>query len=112
MARMSIGMEAKLPIWARDLLRELRNKIEQQENIIAIAGERARANGCSGKIIADGLIHKGFPLHDRALVEFHLSHGKVSCMLRENGTVLDLNSSGAMLIRPQAANAAYILVQP
>lgn len=103
--------EAKLPVWVRDELRSLRNKIVEQNNIISIARNEARANGCTGKIIADGLLNDGFPLHDRSMINFHLPDGKVSCMLRENGTILDINSNGPMLIRPQASNSAYILVQ-
>lgn len=103
--------EAKLPVWARDEINRLRRTVEDQANALSIAREEARKDGCTGKVIADGMLSRGFPLHDRAIVEFHLPDGKVSCMLRENGAVLDLNcSGGAMIIRPRASNSAYIAI--
>jgi hypothetical protein len=53
---------------------------------------------------------KGFPLHDRARVRYQLPNGHVDVMLRENGTLLDINASSAMLILPRASNNAYIKV--
>lgn len=102
--------EAKLPVWARDTINALRRQVEDQEGTLSIAREEARKAGCTGKIIADGLGTKGFPLHDRALVEFHLPNGKVCVMFREDGTILDINTMGPMLVRPQASNSIYITI--
>lgn len=100
--------ENKLPKWARDELILLRSMVEAQAVELAIARKEAPPSEYTGKVIADGLGKDGFPLRDRATVTFHLPNGKVSVMLRENGTLLDLNSSGVMLIMPRAANSAYI----
>jgi hypothetical protein len=103
--------EDKLPAWVRSTLIELRNKLNEAQGVIAIARCDAAKNGCTGKVIADSLISsKGFPLHDRARVRFHLPGGHVDVMLRENGTLLDINASGAMLILPRASNDAHVRI--
>jgi|GEM_PF-6499189 len=102
--------EDKLPSWVRSTLLELRNKISDQEATLAIAREEARKLGCTGKVVAEGLIRKAFPLHDRALVTFTLPNGKVDVMLRDNGTRLDLNTAGPMLVLPQASNSIHIQI--
>lgn len=102
--------EDNLPKWARDKFAELRNAIAYADRELKVARREALENGATGKIIADGLASEGFPLHDRSCVEFHLPGGKVTCMLRDNGAVLDLNSSGSILIHPRAANSAYVTV--
>jgi hypothetical protein len=103
--------EDKLPSWVRSTLLELRNNLAEQRGIVAIAREEANSNGCTGKVVADGLLSsKGFPLHDRARVRFLLPNGYVDVMLRDNGTILDINSSSSMLIEPRACNCAYVRV--
>jgi hypothetical protein len=103
--------EDKLPAWVRSTLLELRNKIADQSAVLAVARSEAHVSGCTGKVIADSFISsKGFPLHDRARVRYHLPNGHVDVMLRENGTLLDINTSNAMLILPRASNNAYIKV--
>lgn len=103
--------EDKLPAWVRSTLLDLRNRVTEQQGIIAISREQATGNGCTGKVIADGLISsKGFPLHDRARIRFHLPNGHVDVMLRENGSLLDINASSAMLIMPRASNDAYVRI--
>ena len=102
--------EDKLPVWARDKLRELRNKLEECSGLLSLAREEALRKGCTGKVTAEGIMREGFPLHDRAVVTFRLPNGKIDVMLRENGTLLDLNSSGAMLVRPQASNSVHIQI--
>lgn len=103
--------ENKLPAWVRGVLLELRNKVSEQANTLAIAREEARENGCTGKVMADGLARAGFPLHDRAMVTFQVPGGKVDVMLREHGTLLDINSSGRMLVLPNASNSIFIKIE-
>ena len=103
--------EAKLPAWVRSTLIELRNKVAEQDKLLAIAQEKARNDGCTGKVIAEGLMTKGFPLHDRAMVTFHLPNGKIDCMLRESGTLLDINASpSGLVIHPRASNSVFLSV--
>lgn len=103
--------EDKLPSWVRSTLLELRNNLAEQRGIVALAREQAANSGCTGKVVADGLISsKGFPLHDRARVRFLLPNGHVDVMLRENGTIFDVNSSGPMSIEPRASNNAYVRI--
>jgi hypothetical protein len=106
--------EDKLPAWVRSTIFELRQKISERAATIAMARSEAQENGCTGKVIADSLISsKGFPLHDRARVRFIVPHGYVDVMLRENGSLLDINSSHQMYVLPRASNSAYIkLEQP
>lgn len=104
--------EDKLPAWVRSTLLELRNKVTEQATTIAMARSEAQESGCTGKVIADSLIsNKGFPLHDRARVRFSLPNGYVDVMLRENGTLLDINGSQAMLVAPRASNCAYVRLE-
>ncbi len=103
--------EEKLPRWAQDDLNSLRAKIESQAIELAVARNEAPMCDATGKVIADGMGREGFPLRDRATVTFHLPNGKVSVMLREHGTLLDLNCSGTMLIMPRAANSAYLKLE-
>lgn len=101
--------EDKLPAWVRSTLLELRQKVSEQAATIAMARSEAQESGCTGKVIADSLINsKGFPLHDRARVRFIVPHGYVDVMLRDNGSLFDVNSSHQMLIMPRASNSAYI----
>jgi hypothetical protein len=99
--------EENLPKWVRDKILVLRIKIKDQSDALDIANRRAQ-DGSSGVVIADDLGHNGFPLNDRAQVTFHLPGGKVSVMLRENGTVLDINGSGSICVMPRASNCAYV----
>lgn len=93
-------------------LATLRNKIAYLERDLAIANSVAPSRGATGKVIADDLGHDGFPLNDRAVVTFNLPGGKVSCMLRDNGTALDLNTSGGVLhLVQRTANSAWIEVK-
>ena len=103
--------EDRLPSWVRGTLNQLRNKISEQQDTIAIAREEATKSGCTGKVIADGLFNTGFPLHDRARVRFNLPNGHVDVMLRENGALLDINASSAMFIMPRASNDAYVRLE-
>jgi len=109
------GDEAKLPKWAQSELLSLRYKIADLEREIAIARGKAPENGATGKVIADDLQSRGFPLHDRALISFDLGgkHRKIQCMLRDVGgrTMLDINASwGTLHIKPQASNVIYATV--
>lgn len=104
------GDETKLPRWARDLLVGLRNENAELTRALATARGVA-ADGATGRVIADCLGRDGFPLHDRAQVTFNLPGGKVSCMLRENGTILDINSVGTLHILPRASNSAWVKVE-
>jgi hypothetical protein len=100
--------EDKLPAWAKLLVMNLRNTIRDQETALAIAHGAAADAGCTGKIMADCLGKIGFPLHDRAIVEFHIPGGKVMCNLRDNGTKLYVNATGSVRIHPGASNAFIV----
>lgn len=103
--------ESKLPKWATDTLAALRNEIADKDRQLAISRRQATDNGATGVVIADCLGGDGFPLNDRALIDFKLPGGKITVMLRDGSTILDLNSSGSMLILPRASNSAYIQVR-
>jgi hypothetical protein len=102
--------ETKLPKWVRDELASLRNRVRDLERQASIIRGEAPGNGATGKVIADDLGRDGFPLHDRAAITFHLPAGKVTCMLREDGTILDLNCHGSMRLLPRAANSVWVEV--
>ncbi len=105
-----MGDETKLPRWARDAFTELRNENSDLKRALAMARQED-AIGATGKVTADTLGRVGFALHDRAQVTFSLPNGNVTCMLRENGSVLDLNSHGSLHILPRASNSAWIVVE-
>lgn len=100
--------EDKLPKWARDELLSLRIRIKEMVGALEIANHAAAASGATGKVIAGVLIHDGFPLDDRIQITFNLPNGKIYVMLRENGTLLDINGSLPIHIMPRAANCAYV----
>ena len=106
--------EERLPLWVKQALLVLRSDVDRLGRDLAIARKQAPEDGASGKVMADCLGHDGFPLHDRASIEFTLPSGTVTCMIRNRGdeSVLDINSSiGGMLIHPQAANSAYVTIE-
>lgn len=101
--------ETKLPQWVRDRLNALRADLDVARRTLAIASNQAALNS-TGKVIADSLgVGVGFPLHDRAAIDFKLPSGKITVMIR--GNALDLNSSGgALLVHPSASNSVQIIV--
>ena len=103
--------ESKLPKWARDELRSLRLKVDQQLNALMIAAGDANISGATGKVIADDLSSNGFPLNDHTNITFHVPGGRIYVRLRENGTLLDINGSQPFQILPRAANCAYIKIE-
>lgn len=102
--------EDKLPKWAQDLILSLRLEAHRKNRELDIANRQAKQDGASGLVIADCLIGEGFPLNDRAVVQFKLPGGKATVMLRNGGTILDINCDGKMMILPRASNSAYIII--
>ena len=102
--------EKNLPKWAQDLILALRLEGREKDRQLDIANKKA-AKGSTGKVVADCLGGDGFWLDDRAVVRFEVPGGKIDVMLRDRGTVLDLNSSGTLLILPQASNSAHFKIE-
>ncbi len=102
--------EKNLPKWAQELLISLRIEGREKDRQLAIARKDARTDGATGLVTADYLADEGFPLSDRAMVRFRLPNGNIDVMLREGGTLLELNSSEAMLVLPRAGNSIHVRV--
>ncbi len=102
--------EKNLPKWAQDLILVLRLEGREKDRQLAVANKQA-AKGSTGKVIADCLGGEGFPLDDRAMIRFEVPGGKIDVTLRERGTLLDLNSTGTLLILPRASNSAHFKIE-
>jgi hypothetical protein len=102
--------ESKLPKWARDELTQLRGRVSYLEELVRISRGEAQNSGATGKVIVEGW-DGSFPLYDRTVIRFMVGENKISVMLRENGTLLDINAlHGTLAILPRAANCAYAKV--
>lgn len=111
------GDETKLPKWAQQELYRLRCTVSALEQAITIASQQAPKEGATGKVIADYLAERPFPLKDRSMVRFQVGPGRydtITCVLRERGknqVVLDVNAqNGTLVIHPTAANCANLAV--
>ena len=106
---MTDDREKKLPMWAQDMLLVLRLENREKDRQLAIARKKPPV-GATGRITVDCLMDDGFWIGDRSLVRFKVPGGKIDVMLRENGTLLDLNSDGAMVVLPRASNSIHVKV--
>jgi hypothetical protein len=100
--------ESKLPVWARDALRTLRQQNTELQSALNIARGEA-SNSATGVVIADCYSGRPFPLPDRAAIEFEVEGGKVRVMIRDG--ILDINGGGPLVVLPHAANSIYIKVR-
>lgn len=100
--------EKNLPKWAQDILRSLR--LENVELLQALDTAKLSHNDrATGKVVINlGFgAQNQFPIDDRSVLDFFVNGRKISVMLRENGTLLDINSEGRLHILPRAANCVY-----
>lgn len=103
--------ETKLPKWAQNSLAVLRADVARLEAACATLKREAANRGATGKVVIDEYPMR-IPLGDRSVIRFGLPHqGAISCMLRDGGSILDINSVGTLQIYPKAANSVWLKVE-
>lgn len=99
----------KLPTWAKILISQLQDQVNQLESSLALATQTHNSNS-TGLVKVSHSMGPTFNLHDFTTVHFSVNDHVVRVHLRNEhqSKVLEINSDTALHIEPRAVNNIYI----